>query len=292
MTEETILVFPLNYFFINEIEEFAFNENIRIRKITSDELQFAKTKPATGKAGLIFPKFDFVLEEKADPKDTGKYVYQAVSAMRLLKTGNIEYTSICRKKDLKIHLIPIMPCTHGFGGLFYILDPPDLPKLKTLFVALDKGMKDNNFELSLRKFNSSYAKGDIGDTLLDLMIALETLYLSGESEKSFRLRLSMVNFLEDKVENKFEMWHFLKEAYALRSRIVHDGIRMPHRIQVSNIKEPVDVTTFLRNVEDYVRFSLTKFLELKSRNKDLTVLEMRNLIEESIINQEFDWNKI
>ena len=38
-------------------------------------------------------------------------------------------------------------------------------------------MKDNNFKLSLRKFNSSYAKGDIGDILLDLMIALIVIML-------------------------------------------------------------------------------------------------------------------
>lgn len=288
MTNAVVLVFPLNNFHINETEEFVFSENIRIRKISDKERQTAlKSKLITGKAGLIIPQFDFVLEEVAS-KEIYRYVYQAISSMRLLKAGNIEYTSIIRKKDPKIHMIPIMPCTHGHG--FYILDPLELHELKELYIMTEQARSDPNIDLSLRRFNSSYAKGNIGDILLDLMISLETLYLSGESEKSFRLRSYITKFLEDKVENRIEMWHFIKTAYDLRSRIVHDGIRMPHKIGIKTQTEPIDVITFLNRIENYVRVSLRKFLEIESRNENLTVLKIRNFIEETIIDSKFDWN--
>lgn len=75
----------------------------------------------------------------------------------------------------------------------------------------------------VRLAESASGKG-IDDRILDLGIALESLYLDKiERELSFRLGLRAAKHLEDGLEERKQIAKAIKDFYDLRSKIVHTG---------------------------------------------------------------------
>jgi len=107
------------------------------------------------------------------------------------------------------------------------------------------------FSLALDYFNKSYIEPYIRDSLLDLVICLENLYLRKEEPelKAYKLRLRASYILSTRFEERKNVFEDLKDAYNLRSNIVHGD------------KIPVVDYPFLFKIRNYARESIKKFLK-------------------------------
>lgn len=110
------------------------------------------------------------------------------------------------------------------------------------------------FTLAVDYFNKSYIEPYIRDSLLDLVICLENLYLRKEDPelKAYKLRLRASYVLGTKFEERTRVFQDVKEAYDLRSQIVH-GDKIPD----------IDFNFFFK-IRGYARESIKKFLKQPS----------------------------
>jgi hypothetical protein len=110
------------------------------------------------------------------------------------------------------------------------------------------------FTLAVDYFNKSYIEPYVRDSLLDLVICLENLYLRNEDPelKGYKLRLRASYILSTGFEEREKIFKDLKQAYDLRSEIVHGN------------KMPVVDYPFLFKIRGYARESIKKFLKTPS----------------------------
>jgi len=125
---------------------------------------------------------------------------------------------------------------------------------KNFFTELYKDTLED-LSLPINYFNKSYIEPQTPrDAFIDLIIALENLYLKGEQlELGYKLRLRMSYLLGKRFEQKKEVFEDMKKAYDFRGRIIHGGVR-----------QDVSYEFFLK-IRDYTRESLKLFV----KNPDL-----------------------
>ena len=70
------------------------------------------------------------------------------------------------------------------------------------------------------------------------MIVLEALYLEERMELSYRLPLRIAFFLEDEYLKRNNVFQLIREAYKIRSKMVHDGIPLPEQVKINNSTMP------------------------------------------------------
>ena len=104
------------------------------------------------------------------------------------------------------------------------------------------------------------------DKIIDLVIALEALYLSDrdvKSEYSFQLRLRAAWHLGKDQAHRKELMKDFRDIYEWRSTVVHTG-KLPRK-QISRNKKrpytPEEVSEFITRAQDLCRDSILKILE-------------------------------
>ena len=77
--------------------------------------------------------------------------------------------------------------------------------------------------LALSYFNKIYIEPHpFRDGFIDCIIALENLFLKDTSQElGYKLRIRIAHLLGQNTDNRKELFEFMKEAYSLRSTIVH-----------------------------------------------------------------------
>ena len=143
--------------------------------------------------------------------------------------------------------------------------PQALEKLQQLvadFWDRDKSIEEEN---PVRWFNKSYAEIHLEDKLVDLIFALEQIYLRKESERSYlsyKLCLRGAFLLAQSSafpDDRKQIFKNLHDGYKKRNKIVHDGISLTP-----------DTQPLIKKLEDYLRISIPLYLKGKmlSRAKD------------------------
>jgi len=81
----------------------------------------------------------------------------------------------------------------------------------------------SEFNLAIEYFNKSYIEPYTPrDSFLDLMVTLENLFLKGTHQELFyKLSMRMAYILGKDKEDRIDIFNFIKDAYNLRSKIVH-----------------------------------------------------------------------
>jgi len=110
-------------------------------------------------------------------------------------------------------------------------------------------------DIALSRFDDGYERVKPEDKIIDYMIALEALYLQGESsgELAYRFAHRMAVLLAAKKEERQQLFSQIKKSYELRSKIVHGA-----KYKLS----PQDVWF----VEDKLRLSIKVFLRTPKPN--------------------------
>lgn len=127
----------------------------------------------------------------------------------------------------------------------------------------------SKFNLAIEYFNKSYIEPYTPrDSFLDLMITLENLFLKKTSQElSYKLSMRMAHILGEGQKDRINIFNFIKDAYNLRSKIVHG--------EKSN---KLDNQKFLE-LRELARKSIIYFLENKDnwdgKKLDRLILEAR-----------------
>lgn len=105
---------------------------------------------------------------------------------------------------------------------------------------------------AIRRWWSSIGGQEFTDCLIDLRIALETLYLGdGNGELSFRLATRGAWHLGDNYEERQRYWKILRRAYDLASKVVHGA----------SVESDIDNLFALQNAAALCRAGILRRLE-------------------------------
>lgn len=107
----------------------------------------------------------------------------------------------------------------------YELSDDEIEPFKNLYEELKDNYlyKNNEFSISLRRFNDALNRFRYDDKLIDMVIAFEALLFKGgeNTELLYRLRLRTSKLLKKEYEERMKIKNRLNEVYRLRSSIVH-----------------------------------------------------------------------
>jgi hypothetical protein len=206
-----------------------------------------------------FPPHPF----KEDEIDTRTLISSLITSFRLIQDGYVDYENIfsrCRSEilgftaTLQRQLI-VNPYLHEY--VFKI----GLNKLRELQARVyrvdnhNSGLVNSNvalIKLVLDRFNYSYERGRISDTVIVLSIAFEILFSKGDDNDSitFKLKTRVSKLLGETQKDRRQIEKIIRDFYYLRSGLIHG------RKQQSK-KEDILI---IQNSYNYLRRSIIQFL--------------------------------
>jgi hypothetical protein len=143
----------------------------------------------------------------------------------------------------------------------YMLEASDTALLETVYREMEKPMS-TKFEIGISRFNSLYTRGQEADRLIDAVIGLEALYLSGErDELRFRLSIRAATHIGkgDPAERR-RVYTLARDAYDLRSKLVHGALHKLDEAKVFTGAAQGAAEAFLEDVTELLRRAIRSIL--------------------------------
>lgn len=138
---------------------------------------------------------------------------------------------------------------------------PDFESFNDKFCQFDFS-RNRRLHTAILRFDLSYDVGLIYKPI-DLMIAFEALYLAEEQELAYKLATRAAYLLGNTQERRNFIYSALRNAYILRSKLVHGG-DIPHEVKIAK-SHSFKTGEFVLEVEDLLRESIKKFMDLLAR---------------------------
>ena len=169
-------------------------------------------------------------DELEDISDINNPLFKTFIALRLLKEGPVFikylYTINEDKALLVKHSNFIVPNAYmDYHQIYdYKLKEEENQSFKQIFKLLNKEKKlDDNIDLGLDRFQSTYFPKPARDVLLDIMIAFEALFLTGYrgSNKGQTLAIACSKLLGKTRSERKAIKETLSKFYKIRNYIVH-----------------------------------------------------------------------
>lgn len=293
---EMIAVAPLLNFELKEIEEIDLGKYM-IRRMTMDEIKILLGQGILGEHHFPYPEGGFFntiwcVEFKVNlPKedvsvDLRSYIDKFITILRLFKKGTVQYSGLLKYPKVWRDSWSISYSREKvkIRSPIYELTQKEVEKFKNFWNVLnDLNIENYPFlDVAIRRFNFSYDKDLPEDKLIDFIIAFEALYLKGAGEElSYRLALRCAYFLGKDEKEREKIFKNLRNAYVVRSKIVHGESTQSKSfnkfLKKGNLKSLKELSII---VEEYLRESIKIFLEyLQSKSHDEIIKE----IDEKII---------
>lgn len=156
------------------------------------------------------------------------------------------------------------PCFHNK----YELSNEELPELRELWLQsnnCDQAKKRHFLAVAMRRFSQARDRTDAEDTMIDLLISAEALFLSGidkdRGELAFRLSLRAAFFIEEEPSKRISAFKFIKRMYGVRSEIVH-GTDSPPKLPDKEDGTKYTLAECCSKMEEYLRCALRKFIAI------------------------------
>jgi len=224
--------------FESDIDEkgIAIND-IMIRKINKSEFYIFSNLEENVHLSSIFHNLTHVMLMKYSSSDLNsgydkvKEKFQRViDSLSLLKEGNPRFGGVYRNinnpwihydSKYEIDIVPKNPLKMKKN------EKKQVKKIYDGLNVIDFSKKGNKFlEIAIKRFVTALARTNKFDQLIDLMISLESLYVSSPGEITVRLSNRMATVLGKADSEREEIWKFTKKVYNMRSGIVHgEGLR-------------------------------------------------------------------
>lgn len=228
---------------------------------------YAKVPKVIGELPSLGRRFQEIATNQCD---------EAIAALRLFKSGAVRYNSI---NFMRVAWEP-----DSFGGV--IVKPPtasigsryELPaKSISAFESFwgdfrrQRSRKRRRIDLALRRFNLAYDRILPEDRLIDYMVALEALLLTGEEQQelAYKLGLRGAVLLGENSDARFEIFSRLRRAYAVRSNVVHGG-SSPTHVRIGSTQVPLH--QFVEEIANDVRRAIKKILTLTESAEEVDVI--------------------
>jgi len=114
--------------------------------------------------------------------------------------------------------------------------------------------------IAVLRFDLAYRNEDPEERLIDYVVALEALYTGDIQELAYKLALRAAFFLGKTKEDRNNIFHILKKAYAVRSQIVHG--QEPKDEFILQTGRILDIYGLVKEVEEILRQSIKKLIDL------------------------------
>lgn len=198
-----------------------------------------------------------------DSEDIAK-LEDVLMSLRLLHSGSVHAGPLCSDeaspfagihgghKLLSHSVLKRLPADYVIFEL-YTLKGEEIERLQRIYNQLARlNHRSRKFlDIPLGRFHDSYERRNERDKLIDLCIALESLYVREKDELAYRLALRCAHFLERDEVKLEETFRAVKDIYDARSKIVHGTSGQPNEEQLEKL---------VTEAEEYVRRSICKLL--------------------------------
>ena len=286
------------------VSEIALEGGFVIREATKRDLdRFKGSLPTQEYISLKSNEYAVKIVEQerdVDVKNVGElYKWHSslgpvLTALRLLKEGTIGSRFACwqplEQLEETIGWIEnvYFPNKRAVGEGAYQLEEKDITELESLW----KGSKEHLFRLdelgplqvAVSRFETSYHKHAHADKFLDLMIAMEALYLKkGEmQELPYRMSQRAALLLESEPNHRKTTRDRIQNLYKIRNDLVHGAsLKVAAKQRSGSALKDMPEAEMVSLLKDYVRSSIRKFLPIcegsKSIDKELDTLDDRVL---------------
>lgn len=139
----------------------------------------------------------------------------------------------------------------------------DIASVATFLQTFNAGKEATKERLRvvLRKLNAAMRRRDPVDSVIDLGIALETLFGGPEAgEHSYKVQIHAARFLGKSEEDRNRIRGIAKCAYHLRNKAVHSG-RIPTQDIRRQLGRDATLTEVLSEAGDVVRHAACRIIE-------------------------------
>lgn len=76
-------------------------------------------------------------------------------------------------------------------------------------------------DIPLRRFHLSFDRDSQEDRIIDLIVALESMFSDDSEAITYKIALRVAHFMEAESEKREKIFNFVKKAYSIRSDIIH-----------------------------------------------------------------------
>lgn len=187
---------------------------------------------------------------------------QVLWALRLFKSGRVYYYLVrCYEHDW-LYKAGLRKSSRGWGrerrtpfGDRYVLRSGDINGLLKLWDQL-KEVDLAKEDLALNRFEAGLTRRDPKESLIEFMIAFENLLGVGGQELKFRMATHLAWFLGKDHAERRQMYRTFKDAYDLRSDIVHGR----KRFRKKKFEDAARLQALVKKLEGYLRAIILRFL--------------------------------
>jgi hypothetical protein len=260
------------------VEGIELADGVIVRRISKEDVEDINRYRSLLPTNMDLSSARFVLAKNVAGEDhefrMTNVMHRIVLGLRLFKEGYVSgnfvfYVSLSEESR-------IVDWSRDEGqrremlGQGYVLDFEEIPNLQNLLEKLERIDFDGEKRLSLacKRFGRAYEEDDFEDQLIDLMIALEALFVRKDVEgvsakRKIASECSALLGKDDK-EKEFIRGRLL-EAYSTRNCIVH-GSEYGRAVAGNQIEEDFDfMKDLVQDVEGFVRDSIGSIIRQKDQ---------------------------
>lgn len=298
-TIPTQLLAPLENFTSTE-PEIDFGDGLKIRKLANQEIEELYLENNTFRDFYHYKvtsmRFAMLLECEEDKvigegrvirvQTVTQVIEDLCSALRIFKPGFVGYKMIQVRQgthDWAQGSPSFFYMGRNYFGPKYEVAGAQIGELKDFWQTYSrKDWQQYKFlTVAIDRLNLGTERLRAEDRIIDSVICLESLFLhdSGEpqerGELRYRLALRGARFLaEDRTQRK-RIFDELKQAYDVRSAIVHGGeYKLPKKADGTEMP----ISEFVASIETHVRNALRKFLGLAREHREGRLVDWDRLV--------------
>lgn len=293
--------------FRSKVELISLEKNFTIRKVSKEEREvlLGKILPPPLNDYMMIPlsvsavasavaTCEYALIIKGESKyadaefqlSSDLIIQSFLSSLRLYKEGHVtaKITLFSHEAEPKYYLYfaaPILSRSHGPPYVLLESEVNDFVEFWKKYKNVD--VSKGPLRVAVGRFNRAYDMSLLNeDKLIDYMIAFEALYLRKNiQDKGKTLASSASKLIGEDKDQREKIYDALKQAYRKRNSIVHGETLLKIEDNVSVAGKDVSFDDFTYLIEEYLRRSIKKHLDLPVRYEgnrwDLENLRLRYL---------------
>lgn len=282
--------------FHSDVDEIDLGNGWKIAKMSRERLEevltfrdYPETSLMSLSHALIWtvnaPKVIIEQGEEYDAPQEYQQVHSIVremlTAIRLFKSGDVgrRMTQIRRKS----WSFGGESRSMGYGKPFwkrpYRIEPHEVESLREFVSFYRSSSKDRNSSVAVRRVNYAVERERTEDTLVDYLIAFESLFLDNRRELSYRLSLRVSTNLRHEKKSRTEVFDDMRLAYKIRSMIVHGEEKK--KIHKELKKKGYNLRDFTDKISSYLLESIK--LYLNHLQNGLTRKEIVRILDSNVL---------
>jgi len=275
--------------FVNfDFDEYKINDNVIIRRIRDEyhksRISIVSYSPPITSALISSASHELVLQnyyskrtdnffnsyfsdESIYPHENIEYLFNSLKIISNINTGYAQVLVYPHNWVRRYNIdLPYLTGTSvkRYPNFYdnYYWTSTNLPKISIdeikqigeLYIKLSVN-RDNKIKIASKRLRYSYLRDNDEDSILDIIIALETLLSDsekGEITHKLSLRISKLLSDFDKKYDPINVFDSVKKIYAFRSKIVHGSSKVvtQKEIRIPNNPEPIKIVLL---ANDYLR---------------------------------------